>query len=307
MTQYADTHVFHGYSEWSVNDESSIDDATAIQRRLHLDPDPILLWNRLSKPPVKPTSQLGTDDQTMRWLNVSQGVNYAFTQAADALTALRALYPEDRSRPEPFSAHYAVARSGLESASLALWILGPDDPRHRLERHMRNIIREVNEEDSYFKHATSMGRELYPETFTGSKTDKVRKSQKKWRAARRKLLTQVSEELGIKLNFDSNVGFATIVREAGEHTRMPGATAEFCWRAISGLSHPSLSRGMSAHNVTITRDVPDSPTVTAVVTNKSDMSRTAIETFAMHFRQALELFRQRKLTPSSADVPAGAV
>lgn len=287
-----------GYFSQEVFDDGQIQSVEALRARIGQVPDEIAKWSRISKAGTQSQSELAFDDMAAGWFRVSGTVTLALHQAADALQALHRLIPPEGGTPLPLVSHYAVARSGLEAASLALWILGPADPRERLRRHLLNIQREVVEETKLFTFAIRASS-VFPELSSGAVHDRQRKEMKAWKKKRQDLIREVSSSLGLSVPTDGRtVGFAEIVREATAITGLPGGHGEMVWREISGLVHPSFSRSIRS----MERDVVagDDKDYQVIMSGRTSLVRVAVEATLLQFSEAVSLLGRRKVQKGSA-------
>lgn len=289
------------FTTYPVDDAGEVAADRKVRAVLASVPELVAAWNRVASVEPQCRSELAHDDAVTHWLRVSGAVNYAMTCAADALTTLHSMFPTTVSGATPFASHFAVARAGLEAASLALWLLGPDDPRLRIERHLRNVAREVHEERSFTRAGLRAGAKSYPDAFPAKVIDQARKQQKKWSKARLAMLRKVSIAQGLDVDTTKWVSFGEIVRDAATHASVvDGETGEVVWRLLSGLTHPSMSRGISSQNVEVADDDPNSPTVGVIITQNVTYTLLAAQTVTSQFTAAIDLMRNRKLRPADA-------
>lgn len=297
---------YAGFRQVPVEGKGELAAVAAMRARLRTVPAVLERWDRVAKIPPKPASQLALDNAASGWRQVSHGLTHQLHHAADTLTALAVLIPPEGPITIPYVAHYPIARSALEAASLALWILAPEDPRMRVERHIRNAWREVSA-DAELK-AVAM-REIAADPALGltAKLDRGRKETKAWK---KKHVTQIracAKRVGVSdpTQSDRTVGFAEIVRDASAVTGVRPAFAEMVWREISGLSHPSMMRAMNTMNVEEIVDHGDG-TLGAMFTSNTAKGKYSIEAAMLTFTTAVELFGRRAITPGdpSAYSPA---
>ncbi len=245
----------------------------------------------------KSGSQIALDNAASGWRQVSHALTHQLNHAADTLNALTILIPATGPVTLPYVAHYSVARSALEAASLALWILAPDDPRVRIERHIRNAWREVSA-DAELKAVALKSAAADPSMGLSQMLDKGRKQTKAWK---QKHVTQIrgcAKGIGVPDPTLSNhtVGFAEIVRDASAAAGVRGDFGEMVWREISGLSHPSMMRSVLSQGVEEIVDHGDG-TLGAVFTSDATKGKYSIEAALLAFTNAVQLFGQRKIRP----------
>lgn len=292
-----DSSMDRGFVVVPVTDEAELYDVEKLRERLERVPDMLKRWGRVANAGAQFRSEMAMDDAATGWLRLSSSVHMAMQHSADTLQALHRLIPPNGETPIPFVSHYAVARSGIEASALALWLLGPDDPKVRIARHLRNIMREVEEETSFGRRAVEASRH-YPEIGTNAAIDKERKRMKAWRKKRLEEVQRIASAAGIEVPpGDWQVGFAEIVRDATEGTNLPGIFGEIVWRELSGLTHPSLSRAVRAHRSEIVSD--DAAMYNAMWSSSTNLVRIAVEASMSQFIQAVDLFAGRKLRPGN--------
>ncbi len=193
----------------------------------------------------------------------------------------------------------------LESASLAAWILAPNDPRERIDRHLRNAAREVYEESVLRKFSLKVASENRNELgIKGSVIGREQKDYKTWYALHTEQICGWGRDMGLPdPTLSARVGFAEIVGGANAATGTPAAYGELLWKQVSGLTHPSLMRATSTMNMS---DASDNEDGTVHVVFSSKMS-TLFSTGALAvslFRIALDLFDARTTRKGRRDTYA---
>ncbi|MCR2761923.1 hypothetical protein NQ152_00195 [Microbacterium sp. zg.B48] len=290
-----------------VEGEQELAAVAAMRARLGLVPAALERWDRVAKIPPKPGSQMALDDIASGWRRVSHALTQQLHHAADTLTALTVLIPPEGPLTIPYVAHYPVARSALEAASLALWVLAPDDPRLRVDRHIRNAWREVSA-DAELKAVAMNAIAADPSLGLTPKIDRGRKETKAWKSKHVAQIRACAKVIGVAdpTQSDRTVGFAEIVRDASVATGVHPAFGEMVWREISGLSHPSMMRAVLAMNVEELVDHVDG-TFGAIFTSNTAKGKYSIEAAFLAFTTAVELFGRRKVTPGDPSSYASGV
>jgi hypothetical protein len=299
-------HEYFGIVTETITDEDELALLAQLRARVAQIPSSLERWERVSRIGEKPTSQIALDDNATAWRHLSGGINHQLNHAADTLRALHTLMPPEGDFSLPYVAHFPVARSGLEASSLAIWILTPDDPRQRIERHLRNAWREVSE-DAAMQAAILTAIENDATLGLQSHLDKGRKQFKRWKKKHTDQIRGVANRLGIPDPTQSRwtVGFAEVVREATATVGLPTIYGEVVWRQLSGLSHPSLIRATQSMNIREVHEHDDGK-LGVVITSDATTVRLAVEATQLQFREAVGLFGRRKIQPaeSSAYRPA---
>ncbi len=289
-----------GYRVLPVEDPEELASVDALRARVALIPGAITRWERVAKLTPKPGSQIAVDDTVTAWRQLSHAVTHQLNHAADTLNALTVLLPPDGEFRMPYVAHFPVARSALEAASLALWIVGPSDPRVRVERHLRNAWREVSADGEMMGAITRAVAED-PSLELRHMLDRGRKQLKAWRRKHVDQIREVARRSGVPDPTVSSrtVGFAEIVRESTTAVGLPGVFGETVWREISGLSHPSMMRSVRAMDVEEIVDYGDG-TFGAMLTSSAGKSRYSVEAAHLAFITAVERFGERKFMPDDS-------
>lgn len=241
----------YGFVEQSIVDPDELVLLDALRQRLRQFPALLDWWQRLSRAEWLADCEMRLDDEFTAWRHLSSGVRYSLDLAADNLRVLDRMLGESAADPMPFVAMYPLARSALEGAATALWIIGPDDPRERVARHLRNAARELKEEATLRKFAMETASTNREELgFTGSYLGKMQGEYRPWYRKHAAQIADCATRLGIPDPTHSpHIGYGTVVAEATAITKMPPHYGEVLWRQISGLTHPSLMRATSTLNM----------------------------------------------------------
>ena len=286
-----------GIQRVTITDENELATVAELRSRLALVPVALERWDRIARIPSKVGSQMALDNAASGWRQVSHGITQQLHHAADTLRALTVLIPPEGPLTIPYVAHYSVARSALEAASLALWVLAPDDPRLRVHRHIRNAWREVSA-DAEMTAAAMKAIAADPAMGLTAMLDKGRKQTKAWKSKHVAQIRACARRTGIADPTESNrtVGFAEIVRDASAATGVRAAYAEMVWREISGLCHPSMMRSVRAMDIEEIADHGDG-TFSAMFTSNAAKGKYSVDAAFLAFTTAVELFGVRKITP----------
>lgn len=161
----------------------------------------------------------------------------------------------------------------------------------RIERHLRNLWREVSDEASF----TGASERLAPDELLHL-VDRQRKGQKAWK---RKYVDQIRAVAARADVADPTlgryaVGFAEIVREATAATGLPGGYGEMVWRMISGLSHPSMLRSVRFMSRTELAD-RENGMVNVEITNNTQTLQYTVDALVLQLTTALDVLALRKL------------
>lgn len=287
---------YHGTRPVPIEDPDELRAVEHIRGRLAKVPELLERWNKVAGANASPKSQLARDDEVTGWLLLSSYAHHNLNHASDCLRALKDMIPMDEARPLPFVAHYPIARSGLEAASLALWILHPDDPQARIERHLRNVWREISDETSLMKASEDVAP---PEL--GPLLDKQRKSSKAWKKKYVNQIRTAASRAGVVDPTLSSytVGFAEIVNGASSSTGLLGGYGEMVWRMISGLSHPSMLRAVRFMPHMKVADHGNGVHGVQITNNMATLQFT-VDALVLHFHTAVETLARRKIQIGSS-------
>ncbi|GAA3651346.1 hypothetical protein GCM10022237_08940 [Nocardioides ginsengisoli] len=171
---------------------------------------------------VSAESPLAGDDAAADPFQVSHTAWHGIAHAVDNLQAFRRLTVSGEGdhfdvSTHPFAA-YPLLRAALENASVALWLLAPEDADERLTRRFRLVLQDAAHGDDV---ARLMGHE--PTTYE-------------------RRVERVSGLIANRPSVDlaackKRAGFRAIVPEAAEGTGTDANTASVVWRLLSGLTH----------------------------------------------------------------------
>lgn len=288
---------YAGFKSVPINDAAELAAIQSLRERLALVPSAIKRWDRIAKIQPARGSEVALDDEATAWRNLSHALSHQLNHAADTLNALTVLIPPEGPLALPYVAHYAVARSALEAASLAMWVVHPDDPRLRVERHLRNAWREVSAEAAM---TSAMLKAIANDPAMGL-MNMLDKGRKQDRAFKRKHVGQIRTS-ALRIGLDDptqsahTVGFAEIVRESTNAVGLRGVYGEIVWRELSGLSHPSLMRSVRSMDLEEVIDHGDG-TVGAMFTSNMSRAKYSVEAAYLAFTGAVEIFAARKIRP----------
>ncbi|UTX53374.1 hypothetical protein [Leucobacter aridicollis] len=259
-------------------------------------------WRRLAKATPKENSEWAADQRvTGPWM-LSTSVFSALHHAGDSINTLREMLGGNERIVLPYMAHFAVARSGIEAASLAIWLLAPDQQPERIDRHIREIWREVNEESKIYASAIEIS-ESDPAYRLSMTVDTARKDRKKRNNQHKRYIRDMARAHGLKdpCEMRHAVGFREITGAAAQSAGISSAIGEMVWSELSSLSHPSTLRAMRS-NVEIVSDDPEKEIVQAQISTSIPTIGLAVNANLRLFEHALELVQRRKLRPFHTNV-----
>lgn len=284
----------------SVSDSSEIELSKRISERLDLASQVLDRWAKVAAIEPKQKSEIAADDESTAWRHLSHTVVAGLNLAADNLRAVTSLIRPDGQRVEfPSFAHYPMLRAALEGGSLALWLVGPDDPRIRFQRLIRVAWAEMLDESVLTRAAIQGYAAEAPGKADAAMIDRERKRLKARRAKHAQHLRGIARRFGLKDPTEAKwpVGYAEIVRDATDHIGIQPYFGKVVWRMISGLSHPSVMRSASRSNLEEIARNQDG-TLNAILTTDLGLTRMTIEAAVLSTCHAVEKFAERKIRPA---------
>jgi hypothetical protein len=174
---------------------------------------------------------------------------------------LKGLYRVMRPRPNtleiPRFAAYPLIRGVIESGGQTVWVLAPPDQRARFVRLLQLEKAELDYDRKYIKTATALHDDTHEKR---SEIAKVVAKADQARQLRLKRLLDAAAVLGIdRAEFEGGLpgGYDAVISQAmaasherdrdgqvvGTESHWVGRYSASVWIFISGLSHPSMSRG----------------------------------------------------------------
>lgn len=219
-----------------------------IKRLLDEIPALVLRAEKLSGTRPRKRSQLDVDDTETNPIQMSHLVAYCQLMAIDNLRAVREiLNPNgDEALTFPIVALYPLLRSVMESSSLALWILEPEDQRTRVQRLLRARATDIVFDDKLNEIV------LGPLPTTGkaerSEWNKAVRETAATKKRRRGYIKAVAGRFDIPMSEvdEGTPGFGELNGLAAASSDIPDEMGRAVWHYVSGLTHPSTSRGASA-------------------------------------------------------------
>lgn len=240
-----------------------------------------------------PGSDLAKDDELTQPAQLSHFVGHCLSMAEDQLRAVRILitdHQRDKGFLLPMSAHYANLRSAFESASLAIWLLAPEERAERVRRCVQFRQYELAHERALYLAITTPP--------AGASKAEVKQKQKerqeamKRQGAHKKSAREVAARNGLDLGtLPQFPSFGEVADAASIAMGIERGHGSAIWQTLSGLSHPSSQRLVNFADMDIQEDEGDTVKVrfTAKLTTLSTMMIAA----ASHFRAAVTLTEAR--------------
>jgi hypothetical protein len=235
-----------------------------------------------SSPEVEPGSPLVGDARKSPDLQVAHAAWNGITHAVDHLHAVRSLLGDARVL-HPY-APYTLLRSAIENAATAVWLLAPPQRSERVRRRLKLARHEAWE--------SGQVRKLVPaEVFEGRRTAEERIAE--------------IRSLAIALGLDPNdvcgqFGYESVVRQAGEATKLGGDLSALMWRLCSGLTHGRYWASLSFLQREEMARTTEAGVLDVRLTTDVDQVLTVVQVPFTFTNAALQLYDQRRRSPYGA-------
>ncbi|MBY0388964.1 MAG: hypothetical protein K2X56_12870 [Mycobacterium pseudokansasii] len=192
-------------------------------------------------------------------LNLPMMCHNYLAGSADFLKGLyRVMRPRPNAMEIPRFAAYPLIRGVIESGGQTVWVLSPGDQHERFRRLLQIEKSEMDHDRGYIRTATVLHDDDTHEI--RSRINEIREKDEYARRARWKRLLDAAAVLGIaQSEFEHGLsgGYTAMIGQvmAEEHERdrngqVQGTDSHWLgrysagvWYFISGMSHPSMSRG----------------------------------------------------------------
>jgi hypothetical protein len=192
----------------------------------------------LYRKPPPANSVLAGDNASTNPNQIGHFVGYCMLQAADTCRSITLVVRSEGQIMLPIMSVFTLARSVIESAATAVWVLRPEDRRTRVLRRLQFAHSELTHETELVKlMASSLGK---------SEEQSALRNNAKGRKAANGDMRAIADANGIDYAEYENQfpGWLAIVEEAGEELSDISVLPSV-WRMCSGMSHPSMKRGIS--------------------------------------------------------------
>lgn len=222
-----------------------------IRELLDTVPDAHARRERIYRIRPKPNSQLAYDDAATKPTELSHLVTYCQNVAIDNLRSLRLLlYPSKQTGILlPQFGAFPLIRAAIESSAQAVWLQHPEDADERVARALRARRSEV-------KYEYDLSMMINREDATDPPESKKHKARGRQAASNRakgwyrdiKTLAQRSG-LSESVITEPMPGYGPLIEDAAPTAGLPTNFARSTWQMISGLTHPSSTRGIGFSRV----------------------------------------------------------
>ena len=193
----------------------------------------------------KPRSVMGVDDRLTVPVQLSHAVGYAISVAVDNLKALIALLETKDGLVIYQVAQYPLLRSAIESAAVAVWLLGPEDRQTRILRLLKVRMDEVIYDQALIKRMAADH-----EGDTHEERSKANEMRRRARDKRREMTAALAtiathRDIAYEDYEKGQPGWFQLIDEAAQYAFAARKDiAASTWMALSGLTHPSSARGL---------------------------------------------------------------
>lgn len=193
----------------------------------------------LYRKPPPANSVLAADDIATNPDQIGHFVGYCMLQVIDTARSItRVVRSEDGTIMLPIMSVFTLARSAIESAATAIWVLRPEDRRTRVLRRLQFAHSELTHETELVKVMAS--------SFSKPEAQAAIRENARGRKTANADLRAIADAHGIAYaEYENQMpGWLTIIEEAGHEFADPKVLPSI-WRMCSGLSHPSMRRGLN--------------------------------------------------------------
>ncbi|MCK6068502.1 MULTISPECIES: hypothetical protein [Microbacterium] len=197
-------------------------------------------------------SVLAADDMATHPLEIGHFASYCLLQAVDTCRSIvRVVRDEAGGITLPIMSLFTLARAVIECAATAMWVMAPPDRRTRVVRRLQFEHNELSHETELTKSAAS--------SFSKSEEQAALRKDAKSRKKANAYMRAIAHANGIARTEYENTrpGREEIVTVAGEAMSIEHHGLPTVWRLCSGLSHPSVTRGINVLQFTQTSEKGD--------------------------------------------------
>lgn len=224
--------------------------------------------------PVAQGSQLAGDDRRSKPFQVSHAAQASMHAAIDHLHALCTLVVEAHSLHTYAGA--ALARASMESASAAIWVLSPDEPRERAIRAARLAVQDKRDE----REVTDEDKSIWE-----------------------KRIRELAAPVCARLNLDSKTLEARVTATALMNTSDPYMAARgysgtmMLWRIGSGFAHGRRWPALAIATQSVVESPTDPDTLTVRFAMTEENVQLLVHAAAEMVEAAIELYERRGAIP----------
>lgn len=237
-----------------------------------------------------PGSELAEDDREIGDPRVSSFVGHCLAVSLDALRGASWMLrdPDTQNIRLPMVAQYPVLRTALEAASLAVWVLARDDRTERLSRLLQAQMDELI--------ADRRLAQTFAEPLPGDSKSEISRKQKiirdhvKEQKPGRRRLRDAAVRLGLPPEVQARPGFGPLIATIAPQIGPTANQARAVWAYISGISHSSYTRTLSASDIEL---LSAEPRTQALLTAKPSTVSMALDAAILARIVAMNLTARR--------------
>lgn len=255
----------------------------------------IARFERIAGKPPPPRSVMGVDDRVASPVLFSTIAGYALTVAVDNLKGLIALLESGDGITLYAVAQYPLIRSAIESAAVATWLLGPEDRRtrmlHLLQTEMDGLIYDAR----LIKRVSLVTPEDSAEE--RRKRNQIQRAARRSHEETKESLAAIASRHGIAFEEyeKGQPTWMTLIEEATQWAYVSRADmGPTTWMALSGLTHPSTTRGLMS-SVVEEFEPPVDDLHTVRLSGSVQSVNMGIAAALIFLNRAEELNRRRRL------------
>jgi hypothetical protein len=249
---------------------------------------------------ASPGSELAEDDARLGYLQLSHLVGHCLSFSLDQLMSVRMLLtsPEKENGIRlPMVSQYSMIRASLEAASMAGWLLLPDDRAERLERALRVRWDDLVQDGRAIMTLTEIAPTDPKDVI--SRKNRQRKKYVLETRPKKRAYRDIAKAAGVTDDAMRTPppGFGEMAGATAEAFGVAAAHANGTWRLISGMTHPSASRSLAMSSYELFDDREDGVSK-ALVTARPELVNMALEGAILAHWNALERTAQRGANPA---------
>lgn len=197
-------------------------------------------YDVLHASPAPSDSIMAADNTATNPQQLGHFVGYCMLQAVDVCRSInRAARDDNGAVILPIMSMFTLARSAIECASTVIWVSAPPDRRNRVLRRLQFAHDEL-------KHDAALVGDMASAFDVSEAQQAIREFSRK-RSRSRRELRAIADANGISPQEYENrfPGWLAVVEAAGAEVSADSRLLPSVWRMCSGMSHPSLSRGIN--------------------------------------------------------------
>lgn len=247
-------------------------------------------YDAIHRTPTPKGSLLGADNVASDPEQIGHFVSYCMLQAVDTCRSItRVVGGADGQVVLPIMSVFTLARSVVECSATAIWVLQPADRKSRVVRRLQIGHNELT-------HETELVKQMATSFDASSGQAAVRDDSSNRKQANRELRSIAAANAIAVSEYENRFpGWSRVVDAAGQHLDDPGALLAI-WRICSGMSHPSLSRGLNL--LTFNERMAQGNVLRGTLSVKPSNVVGVLSVTYLSVRHALDAWREAKRAPN---------